>query len=79
MEVAGAVGVVTGLRGGTVPTLSARTVCSVGKEVSMYCVCACVFLFVYLFVFITSEGLTTVVAKEGLEKARAYLNKVPRD
>jgi len=75
VEVEGAVGVVMGLRGGTVPTLSERTVCSVGKEVSMYCVCVCF----CLFVFITPEGLTTMVAKEGLEKARACLNKVPRD
>ena len=41
------------------------------------CVCTCVFflfvcLFVYLFVFITSERLTIMGAKEGLEKARAY-------
>jgi len=29
--------------------------------------------------FITPEGFTTAVANEGLEKARAYLNQVPRD
>ena len=32
-----------------------------------------------LFVFVTPGGFTTVVANEGLEKARAYLNQVPRD
>jgi len=31
------------------------------------------------FVFVTPEGFTTVVDNEGLEKARAYLNQVPRD
>jgi len=39
-------------------------------------VCVCVCLFVC---FITPEGLTTMVAKEGLEKARACVNKVPWD
>ena len=34
---------------------------------------------VCLFVFVTPEGFTTVVANEGLEKERAYLNQVPRD
>ena len=29
--------------------------------------------------FATPEGFTTVVANEGLEKARAYLNQVPWD
>jgi len=29
--------------------------------------------------FVTPEGFTTVVANEGLEKARAYLNQVPLD
>jgi len=29
--------------------------------------------------FVTPEGFTTVVANEGLEKARAYLNQGPRD
>jgi len=29
------------------------------------------------FFFVTPEGFTTVVANEGLEKARAYLNQVP--
>jgi len=33
----------------------------------------------FCFVFITPEGFTTVVANECLEKARAYLNQVPRD
>ena len=33
----------------------------------------------FKFFFITPEGFTTVVANEGLEKARAYLNQVPRD
>ena len=40
------------------------------------CVCVC---FVCLFVYITPEGLNTMVAKVGLEKARACLNKVPCD
>ena len=31
------------------------------------------------FVFVTPEGFTTMVANEGLEKARAYLNQVPWD
>jgi len=31
------------------------------------------------FIFVTPEGFTTVVANEGLEKARAYLNQVPRE
>jgi len=36
-----------------------------------------VFFFVCLFfVFFTPEGFTTVVANEGLEKARAYLKQV---
>ena len=52
-----------------------------GKYVLHVCVHVRVFvcLFVCLFVFITPEGFTTMVAKEGLDKARAYLNKVPRD
>ena len=33
----------------------------------------------FCFVFVTTEGFTTVVANEGLEKARAYLNQVPWD
>ena len=33
--------------------------------------------FFFFFFFITPEGFTTVVANEGLEKARAYLNQVP--
>ena len=33
----------------------------------------------FLFIFVTPEGFTTVVANEGLEKARAYFNQVPRD
>ena len=38
-----------------------------------------VFVFV-CFVFVClSEGFTTVVANEGLEKATAYLNQVPWD
>ena len=41
-------------------------------QVSQVCFCFC-------FVFVTPEGFTTVVANEGLEKARAYLNQVPRD
>ena len=32
----------------------------------------------FLF-FVTPEGFTTLVANEALEKARAYLNQVPRD
>ena len=34
----------------------------------------------YYFFFVTPdhEGFTGVVANEGLEKARAYLNQVPR-
>ena len=36
----------------------------------------CHFVF---FVIVTPEGFTTVVANEGLEKARAYLNQVPQD
>ena len=32
----------------------------------------------FCFVFVTPEGFTTVVANKGLEKARAYLNQVPR-
>ena len=30
-------------------------------------------------IWITPDGFTTVVANEGLEKARAYLNQVPQD
>ena len=30
-----------------------------------------------VFVFVTPEGFTTMVANEGLEKARAHLNQVP--
>ena len=37
VEVAAAVGVAVGLRGGAALTLRPRTVCSVGKVVSMYC------------------------------------------
>ena len=37
------------------------------------------FLFFFFWFFITPEGFTTVVANEGLEKARAYLNQVPWD
>jgi len=33
---------------------------------------------VFVFVFVTPEGFTTMVATEGLEKARAYLTKSPR-
>ena len=33
----------------------------------------------FFLIWITPEGFTTVVANEGLEKARAYLNQVPRD
>jgi len=33
-------------------------------------------LFVVVF-FVTPERFTTIVANEGLEKARAYLNQVP--
>ena len=33
----------------------------------------------FILFFVTPEGFTTVVANEGLEKARAYLNQVPRD
>ena len=33
----------------------------------------------FIFIFLTREGFTTIVANEGLEKARAYLNQVPRD
>ena len=36
-------------------------------------------LFLFFLFFVTPEGFTTVVANEGLEKARAYLNKVPWD
>jgi len=32
-----------------------------------------------VWLFVTPEGFTTVVANEGLEKARAYLNQVPQD
>ena len=35
--------------------------------------------FLFFVFFFTPEGFTTVVANEGLEKARAYLNQVPRD
>jgi len=38
----------------------------------------CFILFLFVFVFVTPEGFSTVVADEGLEKARAYLNQVPR-
>jgi len=31
------------------------------------------------FLFVTPEGFTTVVANDGLEKAKAYFNQVPRD
>ena len=34
--------------------------------------------FCFLF-FVTPDGFTTVVANEGLEKARAYLNQIPQD
>ena len=37
------------------------------------------FWFDLILIWITPEGFTTVVANEGLEKARAYLNQVPRD
>jgi len=37
------------------------------------------FFFFFFWIWITPEGFTTVVANEGLEKARAYLNQVPRD
>ena len=46
-----------------------------GKQL-VTCATVC---FVGLFVVVTPEGFTTVVANEGLEKARAYLNQVPRD
>jgi len=39
---------------------------------------SCFLFFLFLF-FVTPEGFTTVVANEGLEKARAYLNQVRRD
>jgi len=29
--------------------------------------------------FFTPEGFTTLVTNEGLEKARAYINQIPRD
>ena len=35
--------------------------------------------FNFYIYFVTPEGFTTVVANEGLEKARAYLNQVPPD
>ena len=35
------------------------------------------FVLFFCFVFVTPEGFATVVANEGLEKARAYLNQVP--
>ena len=35
--------------------------------------------FCFAFVFVSPEGFTTVVANEGLEMARAYLNQVPQD
>ena len=38
-----------------------------------------IFKFIYFYFFVTPEGFTTVVANECLEKARAYLNLVPRD
>ena len=42
VEVAGAVGVAIGLRERATPTLNPRTMCSVGKVVSMYYMCLCV-------------------------------------
>ena len=40
--------------------------------------CIVFFLLLFLgFFLVTPEGFTTVVANEGLEKARAYLNQVP--
>jgi len=33
------------------------------------------FVLFFVFVFVTPEGFTIVVANEGLEKARAYLNQ----
>ena len=36
-------------------------------------------LFCFFLFFVTPEGFTIIVANEGLEKARAYLNQVPRD
>ena len=36
-------------------------------------------LFLFLLVFVTPKGFTTVVANEGLEKARDYLTQVTRD
>jgi len=41
-----------------------------------YIIC---FFFLFVLFFVTPEGFITVVANEGLEKARAYLNQVPRD
>jgi len=32
-----------------------------------------------LFDFVTPEGFTQMVANEGLEMVRAYLNQVPQD
>jgi len=33
----------------------------------------------FVLLLLPHEGFTTAVANEGLEKARAYLNQVPRD
>ena len=46
---------------------------TLGMRLCVVCVCF------FLFVFVTPEGFITMVANEGLDKARAYLNQVPQD
>ena len=64
----------------THPVLSMLETTDVGLAMLSDCILLFVFVFFFLFLFfVTPEGFTTVVANEGLEKARAYLNQVPRD
>jgi len=41
-------------------------------------VLSCFVLFLFCFVLVTPEGITTIVANKGLEKARAYFKPGPR-
>jgi len=41
--------------------------------------CTANYISLVCFVFVAPEGFTTMVANEGLEKARAYSNQVPRN
>jgi len=76
VEVAGAVGVAVHLRGGAALTLMPRTVCSLGKVVSMYCtymcvmcvymcVCVCTYMHVERFI-LTREGKIVICSLDYL-------------